>query len=199
MTPESASPAASEILSRREALRRAALALGVVLTPSLVAGALRAQTSANAGERPAPRYLSPAQAAAAAAIAERILPRTETPGALDVGVPAFIDLLYGEYLTDAERRTLGQGLDDVDRATVAEEGRPFAALAPALQDRRLQALAEGSQPEPRAFFALMRELTVLGYFTSETVGKTVLHYDPVPGRYDGCIPLAEVGNVNWTR
>ena len=43
------------------------------------------------------------------------------------------------------------------------------------------------------------ELTVLGYFTSETVGKTVLHYDPVPGRFEACIPLAEVGNRAWTK
>jgi hypothetical protein len=45
----------------------------------------------------------------------------------------------------------------------------------------------------------IKELTVIGYFTSELVGKSVLKYDPVPGRFDPCIPLAEVGNAQWTR
>jgi hypothetical protein len=39
---------------------------------------------------------------------------------------------------------------------------------------------------------------VFGYFTSEQVGRNVLHYDPVPGRYDACVPIDEVGRRNWT-
>jgi glucoside 3-dehydrogenase (cytochrome c) hitch-hiker subunit len=39
---------------------------------------------------------------------------------------------------------------------------------------------------------------VLGYFTSEQVGRNVLHYDPVPGRYEACIPIDQVGRRNWT-
>jgi hypothetical protein len=38
---------------------------------------------------------------------------------------------------------------------------------------------------------------ILGYFTSEQVGRHVLHYDPVPGRYESCIPIEQVGNRNW--
>ena len=37
------------------------------------------------------------------------------------------------------------------------------------------------------------------YFTSEPVGKNVLHYDPIPGQFAGCVPISEVGNVSWTR
>ena len=49
------------------------------------------------------------------------------------------------------------------------------------------------------FFPLLREYTLLGYFTSERVGREVLHYDPVPGRWAPCVPLAEVGDRLWTR
>ena len=38
-----------------------------------------------------------------------------------------------------------------------------------------------------------RELVILGYFTSEEVGTNVLHYNPVPGRYNGCVPIEAVG------
>ena len=60
-------------------------------------------------------------------------------------------------------------------------------------------LAQASKNQEGTFFYQLKELTVVGYFTSETVGKTVLHYDPVPGRFDACVPIAEVGNVNWTK
>lgn len=182
------------LLTRREALTRAAFFLGAALSPSIVAGVLRAQTP-PAGRR----YLDASQFPTVAAAAERILPKTDTPGALDVGVPAFIDLMYGEFLTPDERFLFATGVKDIEAAARARHGRAFTALDAAAQDDVLKSIAEASQGKDRTFFALLRELTVTGYFTSETVGRNVLHYDPVPGRWDACIPIAEVGNRNWTR
>ncbi|MFB3104238.1 MAG: gluconate 2-dehydrogenase subunit 3 family protein, partial [Pseudomonadales bacterium] len=47
------------------------------------------------------------------------------------------------------------------------------------------------------FLLSVRQNTLFGYFTSEKVGKEVLNYDPIPDRYDGCVPLADIGN-GWT-
>lgn len=185
------------MIGRREAIKRAALVLGAALSPSILAGALQAQ-AAGPQPAPAPRYLSAQQFAVVGAIAERLLPRTDTPGAKDVGVPAFIDLMYGEYLSPDEKPLLASGLADVDQRSVAQYRRDFAQLGAAEQDELLKAIALASAKE-KAFFPLIRELVVTGYFTSEPVGKSVLHYDPIPGRYEGCIPLSEVGNVSWTR
>lgn len=45
------------------------------------------------------------------------------------------------------------------------------------------------------FFRTMKELTVVGYYTSE-VGATVeLRHEAVPGRYQGCVPFTEVGRT----
>jgi hypothetical protein len=60
-------------------------------------------------------------------------------------------------------------------------------------------IAKASQQKEKTFFHQIRELTLVGYFTSEPIGKEVLHYDPIPGRFQGCIPLSEVGNKSWTR
>ena len=192
------SPSAAT-MTRRAALQRAAVFLGAALTPSIWQGALRAQTAPAAGPGAAPRYLSPGQFAAVGAVAERILPRTDTPGARDVGVPAFVDLMVGEFIPPAEKTTLLAGLAGLDQTARAAHAKPFADLAAAQQDALLTRIAEESQGKSRTFFHLIRELTIVGYFTSEPVGKNVLHYDPVPGRYDGCIPLAEVGNRSWTK
>lgn len=190
------------MMSRREAIKRAAMFLGVAISPSLLAGVMQAQTLASApaaGTGAKPVYLTAQHFETAAAIAERILPRTDTPGATDVGVPAFIDLMYGKFMSAEEKAAFGAGLAEFEAANAAAHQMNFAKLAPGRQDAFLQGIAEGAQANPKAFFRHIKELTVVGYFTAETVGKTVLHYDPVPGRFDACVPLAEVGNVAWTK
>lgn len=174
--------------TRREALVRAATLAGLSLTPAWIDRVL----AATAGPVVA---LPPARAAVLAAAAERILPRTDTPGATDVGVPAFLARLLEGYVSPADREAVLVGLDALEAAARAAHGRGFAEVAPAAQDALVRAAAEAGG----RFFPLLREYTLLGYFTSERVGREVLHYDPVPGRWDPCVPLAEVGDRLWTR
>jgi gluconate 2-dehydrogenase gamma chain len=200
------------LIGRREAIRRVALLAGVVVAPEwlmAVDSALpKASTSAKAtADEPAGKQVSPAaqgarltsaHAAIAGAVADRILPRTDTPGAADVGVPAFIDRLYGEFMTPAERQMLTDGLDAVDGAARSAHGSGFSTLTADRQDALLRAIASAEEGKPAGFFRLIRSATILGYFTSEQVGRNVLHYDPVPGRFDGCVPIDQVGRRNWT-
>jgi gluconate 2-dehydrogenase gamma chain len=186
------------LITRREAIRRTAMMLGIAITPSLLSGVMQAQTAAAAGNAGA-RFLSAGQFATAAAIAERILPRTDTPGARDIGVPAFLDVMYGKYMTEDEKAVFATGLAEVETMSKAAGQRGFTQLTPMQQDTVLTKMAVAAQKQEKTFFHLIKELTLLGYFTSEPIGKNVLHYDPIPGRYDGCIPLSDVGNVSWTR
>jgi gluconate 2-dehydrogenase gamma chain len=184
-------------MTRREAIRRTAMMLGVAVTPSLLSGVMCAQVSSP--KSTAPAYLTAKQFETASAIAERILPKTDTPGAREVGVPAFIDLMYGQYMTPSEQRVFAAGLDEVEAGSTTANARSFSTSSPEQQDRLLTMIAKVAQGRENTFFHLMKELTLLGYFTSEPIGKNVLQYDPIPGRYDGCIPLSEVGNRAWTR
>src|SRR5688572_28232130 len=186
------------LMTRREAIRRTALALGVAITPSLLSGVMNAQTVARASVD-APTYLSSPQFATVRAIAERIIPKTDSPGATDVGVPAFIDLMYGKYLTEEEKRVFAAGLAELEKLSGEQGQRNFVQLSSVQQDALLTQMARAAQEQEKTFFHLMKELTLLGYFSAEPVGKNVLHYDPIPGRYQGCIPISEVGNVSWTR
>jgi hypothetical protein len=184
---------APSLISRREAIRRAALLAGVVVAPEWLMAVDQAAAPAAQGPR-----LTSAHAAIAGAVADRILPRTDTPGAADVGVPAFIDRLYGEFMTPAERQMLTEGLEAVDAAAKSAHGGGFSTLTADRQDALLRTIARAEEGRPQGFFRLIRSATILGYFTSEQVGRSVLHYDPVPGRYDGCIPIDQVGRRNWT-
>ena len=196
MTPVS-NPVPVDSLTRREALRRASLLLGVAFTPSILAAAAAGVTPPVAsGEK---GFLGDRERALVAALAERLLPRTDTPGAIDAGVPAFIERMVNAYFTDRERQTFLAGLPEVDALSRSRAGTDFVPLRPEQQDAVLAALAEAAVGQGVTFYSLVREATIVGYFTSELVGKTVLHYDPVPGRFDACIPISEVGNVAWTR
>jgi hypothetical protein len=185
-------------ISRREAVRRAALLVGVAISPSWLASVDRVRAAAQAS------YLTPAQLALTRAVADRIIPRTDTPGASDVGVPEFIDRLYGEFMSDAERQLLTAGLNALARAAAADvtaqpvDATPFVSLSGDQQDSLLRTIARVEEGQPQGPFRLIRTAVILGYFTSEEVGRTVLHYEPVPGRYDSCIPLDEVGTRSWT-
>ena len=179
-------------ITRREAIRRAALLAGVVVSPAWLTVVGRAQAPA------AKSYLTPEQGAIAAAVADRILPRTDTPGAADVGVPAFIDRLYGEYMSADEQKLLLSGLDEIESAAKAAHATSFPALTTEQKDGVLLRVAASQEGRDPSSFALIRSATVVGYFTSEQVGMKVLHYDPVPGAYDGCVPIEQVGRRSWT-
>jgi hypothetical protein len=191
MTPASDGRIHGAAISRREAIRRAATLAGVALSPALVTFVAGAQSA------PAKTYLTTAQAAVAGAAAERILPRTDTPGAADVGVPAFLDRFYGEFMTDDERRLFVAGLDAIEAAATSAHNGSFASLASAQQDAVLRAVATAQQDRTPSSFGLIRSTTILGYFSSERGAKDVLNYDPVPGRFDGCIPLEQAKGRDW--
>ena len=131
------------LMNRREALKRAALMLGVALSPALIDGVLRAQPAAGGKTV----FLTAAQFATVSAVVERIFPKTNTPGALDVGVPAFVDLMAGGYMSPAELGTLTAGLADVEGRSTAAHQKAFGQLTASQQDALLMKLASEPQGE----------------------------------------------------
>ena len=203
---------ARETIDRREALRRAALLLGGALAAPSVAGVLAGCQASRAPEGVwVPRALTRAQAELVAAIAEHILPETDTPGARAAGVHRFIDGMLAESYPPPERTRFLAGLAELDARAARASGRPFLQCAPSEQGALLEQLdrealasppdrppvRRGGRPEEPAvpFFRTMKELTLVGYYTSEIGATRELHHAPVPGRYDGCVPLAQVGRT----
>ena len=117
-------------------------------------------------------------------LADIIIPRTDTPGAIDVGVPAFIDHLLTDWYAPDDRAQLREGL-----RRIIEAG--FLDLTTDQQRARLTALdaATGEPGSPEAAFASIKSLTVYGYFTAEPVMKEVTRVPVIPGHADGCVPL----------
>jgi len=192
---------AQETIDRREALRRAALLLGGALAAPTVAGVLAGCQAARVPDGAwAPRALTRAQAELVAAMAEHILPETDTPGARAAGVHRFIDAMLAESCPPLERERFLAGLAEVDARAGRTSGHPFLQCAPADQRALLEVLDReafaSTRDEPAVpFFRTLKDLTLLGYYTSEIGATRELHHAPVPGRYDGCVPLAQVGRT----
>ena len=121
-----------------------------------------------------------------AAIAEHIIPATDTPGAIDAGVPQFIELMLSDWYTPEERAPVEAGLQSLDAQCREKYQRAFLACDREQQIEVLSGLQDNE------YFQLLKSLTVYGYYTSEVGVKAELDYNPAPGRYT-TIDFAEVG------
>ena len=113
--------------------------------------------------------------------ADLIIPPTDTPGALDAGVDGFIHFAVTQWCTADERARLEQGLGWLDEQARQRFGGGFITLDQARQERLLTQM----EKQQSAAFAQLKELTVVGYFTSEIGATQALTYVPMPGYYDG--------------
>ena len=140
------------LLTRREALARAACLLGGALAASTVAGVLAGCGAAAVpeGTRWAPRTLSESQHEAVLIMAEIILPETDTPGARSARVDRFIDAMLGDFYTEADRRRFLAGLERVESRARSAFGARFGALSAERQLALVQALNRQAFTEPIA-------------------------------------------------
>lgn len=135
------------------------------------------------------RTLNPQQSATVAAIAETILPKTDTVGAAEAGTSQFVDLILTEWYSEIERAIFLNGLADVDVRTQSVFGKKFVECSTDQRGRILTELGEqlmkeaaaasdgasgyrGSPAKPnKSFYYMMRNLTLTAYYTSEVVSQ----------------------------
>ncbi|PZQ65371.1 MAG: hypothetical protein DI570_02115 [Phenylobacterium zucineum] len=178
--------------ARREVLGGLFISLASLagITPALAQGAPLAWK---------PGALTQLQARTLDAYAELVFPATDTPGAREAGVPAFVDRAISTYCDAEDAERLRTALDRLDRDAVAAHGRPFADLAVAQQGAvlaKLEVELKGRTPlSPPTPFSSLKEYVTVGFFTSEPGATKTLQYDPIPGAFRGCVPLKEIGRA----
>ena len=185
-------------MQRRDVLRLLATGSALQLTPLKMLAFAR-KTRALVAEQQSPRTLNPHQYATAKTMAELIIPRTDTPGATDVGVADFIDLILTEWCDDSERGRFLHGFADVDARSNALFRGDFTSCTPLQQSQILIDLGQEmgadtgrrlrrairSAPSPD-FYPMFRRLTLTAYFTSEEGATKALNFEIIPGGYRGC-------------
>jgi len=191
-------------MNRREALQRVAWLMGGTISASAIL-AVRDGYSATEPTDVKFSFLTAPQAGVVSAVAEIMIPRTDTPGATDVGVPQFIDRVLKDVYAAEDRNRYCAGLATFDAAAQQEYGGKFVTLKESQQValvRKFHDAAVSAEravdpprgPLQRPFILMTKELTLLGFFTSKSGATQVLQYKAIPGAYHGCLPLAEAGN-----
>ncbi|MDE2597509.1 MAG: gluconate 2-dehydrogenase subunit 3 family protein [Sphingomonadales bacterium] len=161
-------------LDRRSLLEGIAVLVGAAALPA----------SALAAPRKGRRLLDARTTALLAAVADTIIPRTDTPGAVDVGVPARFDALLRDWASPPSRTALTGALAAIDAAAGA---RGFAALSPTARHDLLSAHDRAQARDPG--YGRLKGLIVQLYYYSEPGCTQELRYEHAPGAWVPSMPI----------
>ena len=198
-------------MHRREALHLLAGAAALPLLSRDAFGLFR-QVHDQIAAGSALKTLNPHQDVTVTTIAELIIPQTETPGAKAARVNQFIDVILTDWYDDQERSIFLSGLADVDARSRDLCGKDFVDCSTQQQAQILTALDEeltkvreavvpGTmrrrlrlKPDEKNFFYMMKQLTLVGYYTSEVGSEEELHYEIIPSSHAGCAKIEKPGS-----
>lgn len=182
------------MIDRRDALAGMVAAFGAsVFAPLARAAAYQPNPVINTG--PPATVFTPAQRALVAALSERVMPTTDTPGAIAAGVPEYIEHMLGDWAIDDERGTILGGLAAIEARSMADYRKPAVKATAAQQDALLTLAMNDTLPGATDFFPAFKQLVLTGYYTSEIGITKEREYLPVPGDYDGAYPYAKVKRI----
>ena len=170
-------------MERRVALKSMAVAMGAMAgLPSWASGWNKSSVG-QAG------LLSADQSKNLAAIVETIIPKTDTPGAGELGVGDFVQKMVKDCYDSKTQANLASGISNVDEQSVQRFGKSYSDASKEQKLQLLQEIEKGSDSNQRAFLSMVKNLTIQGYMTSEYVMTNITHYEMVPARYHGCVPV----------
>lgn len=160
-------------------------------------GALAACSSGN--DAPKTKAVSTAKELSAShmvlltALVDTIIPQTDTGGAVAAGVPATLASLVKDWGDTSFQSYWTGGLDMLGKTLNAKAGQSFANLSPKQRESLLGKydadVYEGKIKDD--FYKDMKRTAATAYYMSEIGASEELAYEPVPGEWIGCVPLAD--------
>jgi hypothetical protein len=187
-------------MDRREAINRVVLLFGgTVIGAEFFLSGCKSGSSFSADdlfEKDTVAYMNQ--------IGETILPATSTPGAAAANVGGFMAIMVRDCYDANDQKVFKQGLKTLDEACVkkfdkgfmkAEDGQRTALLNELDKEQKEYSKTK-KEDAPNHYFTMLKQLTLLGYFTSEVGCTKALRYVPVPGKYIGDYPYMK-GDKAW--
>lgn len=195
-----------ELISRREAiLRVSAMFGGVALVgqTAMLAGCA-APASKASGDAAANNLFRQSDVVLLDEIAETMLPETSTPGAKAAAVGPFIAMMVADTYYPDDQQIFLDGLQDLQTRCLVSYGAHFQVVTAAQRLQLVEMLDleqwtymnDRPNGAPAHYFRMLKELALLGYFTSEIGYTQAMRYMETPGRYDPCAPYAD-GETQW--
>ncbi len=189
-------------MNRRKAIQQAAYLLGGAVSASVIAGVMSGCQPTGAPDW-TPQFLTKEQAATISEIAETILPETDTLGAKSLHLTEFIDLMLKEVFNGYDQLQFPKELAKFEEECHFFTGNNFINSSPEEREKFLvlhekKAIANQQKTGEKALISKLKELVLIGYFTSEYAITELMNYNPLPTKFEGCIdagaaPKIQVG------
>jgi hypothetical protein len=174
-------------MNRRDALKSVVLMMGGTMV-----GATAILTGCAPDKQIEGLDFSPEDIAFLDEIGDTIIPETDTPGAKAAGIGTFMVMMVKDTYDENQQKTFVDGLNMIRKDFKDSKGVEFEKASAEDRLAYLNGMYEqykSSENREPQIIAMLKDLTVLGYFTSEIGATQALNYVEVPGRYDGCIDL----------
>jgi Gluconate 2-dehydrogenase subunit 3 len=181
-------------INRREALKYVTSVLG----GTFIGAELFLSGCTSNNNRP--EFLSQEDVQFLDEVGETILPESNrSPGAKAAHIGSFMKTMVMDCYSEEEQKIFKSGIEEIRRTAFEKYGKEFMKVSS--RDRfdlllEFDRIVKQGNNEMPHFFEMMRQLTVLGYFTSEVGVTQAMRYDPVPGSYNGCAEYKK-GDKAW--
>ena len=137
-------------------------------------------------------------------IGETIIPQTDTTGAREIGIGAFMHKMVLDCYNNDQQKSFLSGIETIKNEFQKKYSTSFEKGTNAQREEFLNELNVSmmeynnnkKDEDPDHYFTMIKQLTILGYFTSETGATKALRYEAVPGNYDGAYPYKK-GDKAW--
>lgn len=186
-------------MERRELLKKIALLTGAVV----VGGEFLLTGCKN--NTAGPLSFSSTQLTLLDEIVETIIPTTDTPGAKAAQVGKFMEIMVADCYTVEEQKVFTEGLMAIDPYSRKIAAKDFMGATPeerisiltSLEKEAKQYNQKKKEGAPVHYYTMMKQLTLWGFFTSETGMTETLRHNPVPGKFQGDVPYTK-GEKAWS-
>jgi len=203
-------------MDRRDAVKSVAFLLGGALSATTIGVFLEGCNTST--DTKGSNLFSAEQDQMITELADIIIPATKTPGAKAAGVGPFISMMVKDCYPKEAQEIFVKGLEDLEARAKKEYGGSFAKISVKEREQLVGKLRDETVAAQKAenekkvaqpvakpltvplaakdrygdkpnFFAITRDLTLLGYFSSEVGATQAMEYVEIPGRYDGCVDM----------
>lgn len=188
-------------MKRREALKNVSLFVSGTL--AIPTGSILLNSCSNPSKELGwnPKYLNNEEAFFLSELANTIIPNTEFPGALAVGVPLEIETYVFNVLEKKNISKFKDGLkklNDFLNNNSSKSSKPFFESNLLEKTKMLNSIQKNKNSEIRIIYMSLKSSVITSYFNSEIGATKVLKYNGpsvVLGSYKGCVPFDEIGKT----
>ena len=168
-------------MNRRDLLKKGVYGLAGVTLSSALISSLQSCTSI---EKYSPLYFSKTEFSLLSNIVDFLIPKTETPGGLEMKVPQFIDIIISETYNEESKNNFSNKLK-----VLIEDFKSNNIDLSDYKSMKSKFINDFNNQTHQEIYNQIRDLTVWGFKTSKEIALNVLNYNPIPGYQLGCVDI----------